>query len=243
MYNGFKILAVIPARGGSKGLPGKNIKEYMGHPLITHTICQAKMSRHIDNLCVSTDCKNIKKASQQMGVEVIDRPKLYAEDNSPSSKAILHAIDYFTSKRAKLLNFDVVVMLECTSPLRTDEDIDNAIEMFIDNYGITDTLVCMAELSSDSEHPYCVKNVNKDGYLVPFMENSPPIYQRQQLCKAYGVYGGIYIAKVYQYIKNPTFYTDRTIGYLVERWQKFEIDDEIDFVCAEAIQKFKNKQQ
>jgi CMP-N-acetylneuraminic acid synthetase len=239
MYKGLKIVCIIPARGGSKGLPGKNMKNFMGKPLIEYSIKQVQKSKYIDYSCVSTDSNSIQYISELQNMQVIKRPYEYAQDDSPSSAAIIHALHYLAYERTEPITFDVVLMLECTSPLRKDTDIDDAIEMFIDNYGICDSLVCITEIKSDSEHPYCVKKINADGYLEPFMEGSPPIYQRQQLNQAFSVYGGIYIAKVYEYFKNPTFYRDRTIGYKVERWQKFEIDDEVDFICAEAIAKTK----
>ena len=236
MYKGYRILAVIPARGGSRGLPEKNIRQFIDRPLLYWTIGAANNSNYIDLVAVSTEDSIIKSLCEQIDTIVVDRPEILSRDESPSCEAIIHAIDYF--KNVHALQYDVIIQLECTSPLRKPNDIDNAIEDFIDNYGTTDSLVSVGELTSDTEHPYCVK-VEEDGYLIPFIKDSPPIYQRQQLNNAYSVFGGIYMSKVYKYRQYLTFYQERTIGYKVERWQKFEIDDEIDFICCEAIAKEK----
>lgn len=236
MYKGVSILCIIPARGNSKSLPKKNIKIINGKELIYWTIGQANDSKHIDYLAVSTDNSEIKQLCELVDCKVIDRPEQYAKDESPSYEAIIDAIDYIKVYEGK--QFDVIIQLECTSPLRKPDDIDNAIEEFFDNYGTTDSLIGVGELTSDTEHPYCVK-VENDGYLEPFIKDSPKIYQRQQLNKAFAIFGGIYMSKVYKYRKCKTFYQERTIGYKVERWQKFEIDDEIDFICVEAIMKTK----
>ena len=235
MYKGYSILCIIPARGGSKGLPNKNILPINGKPLLKHTIDQVSCSKHIDNVFVSTDCIKINQLCYGWNFPFIDRPDEFAMDDSPSSDTIIHAINHLKDQG---MDFNVILMLECTSPLRTPDDIDNAIEMFIDNYGTTDSLIGVGELTSDTEHPYCIK-IEEDGYLQPFIKDAPPIYQRQQLNKAYSVFGGIYMSKVYKYLQCKTFYQERTIGYKVERWQKFEIDDVIDFICVESIMKRK----
>lgn len=233
MYKGIKILCIIPARGGSKSLPGKNIKKINGKELIKWTIEQAQSSKYIDYLAVSTDSREIKNVCLKLGCDVIDRPEIYAKDESPSCDAIIHAIWHLYNLNKR---FNVIIQLECTSPLRQPDDIDNAIKYFIDNYGHYDTLISLGKLTSDTEHPYCVK-LEDDGYIVPFIKDSPPIYQRQQLNDAYSVFGGIYMAKIYQYIQRRTFYMDRILGYKIQRWQKFEIDDEVDFICCEALMK------
>ena len=234
MYKGKSILCIIPARGGSKGLPGKNIKELNGQPLIAYTIEQAQNSSYIDSLIISTDSKEIMIIADLYNCSYIQRSEQFATDVSPVSDTICEVINDLKYNHGT--QFDIVLMLECTSPLRRKDDIDNAIEMFIDNYGTTDSLVAVGELTSDTEHPYCVK-IEDDGYLQPFIKDSPAIYQRQQLDKAYSVFGGIYIVKVYQYIQRKTFYMERTIGFKVDRWQKFEIDDIVDFICVEALMK------
>ena len=240
MYKGKKIILTILARGGSKGLPNKNIKPMLGKPLLAYTIGHAKKSKIVDKIVVSTDDKAITKVAKDFGVETpFLRPKKFAQDNSPSADAVLHAIDWF--KRDKGEEFDIVVLLEPTSPLRKREDVDRAIKLFINNYKKADTLLCLGAIHSDTEHPFGAKTVD-DGYIKPFISDGISFYQRQQLPIAYGVYGGIYIAKINRYRETKSFLTDKTIPYFVERWQEFEIDDYIDWVCVEAVMKEKQNE-
>ncbi len=230
----YKILAIIPARGGSKELPNKNIRSLLGKPLIAWTIGQAIRSKHIDNLIVSTDSKDIAKIAKKYGARVpFLRPKRLAKDKSLIYDAIMHAVKWF-EKRGEF--FDIVVLLEPTSPLRKDFDIDNAIEFFIKNMKRADSLVSLGEVQL--EKPHILKNVKK-GSVIPFMKNKNRFYQRQQLPKVYFPYGVIYISKTDVLKKNKTFYGQRTMPYFIERWQNYEIDDLYDFLCHESILKIK----
>ena len=232
MYKGVKILCVIPARGGSKGIRNKNIKPLNNRPLITWTIDQVQQSDYIDDYFVSTDDPKIRKVCIDFGSPVIERPKELSKDESPSYETIIHAIRFCQTELD--YNYDMVIMVECTSPLRSAFDIDNMIMEFIDNAGHYDTAVGCCRLISDTGHPECAK-VEVDGYLMPYMTNTKPIYQRQQLSEVYGVFGGMYIAKVDQYIREKTFYSHRVLPFYLEQWQRFEIDDEIDFDCVEML--------
>lgn len=236
MYKKKKIIATVLARGGSKGLPGKNIKPMLSKPLLGYTLEQAKVSKYIDKIVVSTDDPRIARVANKFGIETpFLRPKELANDTSPSADAVLHAIDWFKDRGEE---FDVIVLLEPTSPLRKKNDIDNAIKLFVDNFNIADTLLCLGKIHSDTEHPIGVKIVDK-GYIKPFISDGMSFYQRQQLPEAFGIYGGIYIAKIENYRKTKAFLTNKTIPYFVERWQEFEIDDYINWVCVEAIMKDK----
>lgn len=236
MYKSKKIIATILARGGSKGLPNKNIKPMLGKPLLGYTIEQAKVSKYLDKIVLSTDDQSIAKIANEFGLKTpFLRPAELARDDSPSADAILHAINWCKGKREE---FDVLVLLEPTSPLRKKTDIDKAIKLFIDNFNKADTLLCLGKIHSDTEHPIGAKIV-ENGYIKPFIKDGMSFYQRQQLPKAYGIYGGIYISKIDTYRKTKSFLTNKTIPYFVERWQEFEIDDYIDWVCVEAVMKEK----
>jgi len=125
MYKDKKILALIPARGGSKGLPRKNIKPLLGKPLIAWTIEQSLASKYLDKVVVSTEDKEIAEISKKYGAEVpFIRPKELAKDDTPSIDVVLHAIDFLEKKEL----FNIIVLLQPTSPLRTISDIDNSIE-------------------------------------------------------------------------------------------------------------------
>lgn len=229
MYNNKKILAVIPARGGSKGLKNKNILNLIDKPLIAHTIEKANQSVYLDEVFVSTDSMEISNISKQWGGKVpILRPGEYALDSSPSYEAILHALNYF-NERGDL--FDYIALLEPTSPLRKDNDIDNAIQLMVE-HDEASTLVSVGEVHM--EHPSIVKKV-ENGFVNPYCVNEQDFHQRQQLSKAYFPYGVIYISKVEYYMEFKTFYSDKTIPYFIDRWQNYEIDDIIDFKIIETI--------
>ena len=229
-----KILALIPARGGSKGLPRKNIKPLLGKPLIAWTIEQAKNSKYIDKVVVSTDDKEIAEISKEFGAEVpFLRPKELARDDSPTIDAIMHAINWFEEKGEF---FDILVLLEPTSPLRKRNDIDNALELLINSIETADSIVSVGEVHL--ENPYIMKKI-ENGYVKPFIEIDKDFYQRQQLPKVYFPYGVIYASKIETLKKYKTFYQERTIPYFIERWQNYEIDDIYDFICIESILRYK----
>ncbi|OGZ22927.1 MAG: hypothetical protein A3A08_02660 [Candidatus Nealsonbacteria bacterium RIFCSPLOWO2_01_FULL_41_9] len=236
MLNNEKILAIIPARGGSKGLPKKNIKFLAGKPLIAHTIEKALKSKYLDKVIVSTDDKKIAEISKKYGAQVpFLRPKKYAKDNSPVFETILHAVNWLEKKGEY---FDIVVWLEPTSPLRKEGEIDKAIGLFLKNIKRADSLVSLGEVHLEA--PHIMKKI-KRGYVNPFIEINKAIYTRQQLPKTYFPYGVIYLSKIGAFKKYKTFYQKRTIPYFIERWQNYEIDDIFDFICVEAILRYQLK--
>jgi CMP-N-acetylneuraminic acid synthetase len=238
MLKNKKVLAIIPARGGSKRLPGKNIKNLLGKPLIAWTIEQAKKSKYIDKLIVSTDDKEIAEISKKYGAEVpFLRPKELAKDDSPTADAVFHTLAWFKSKGDQ---YDVLVLLEPTSPLRKNEDVDKAIELFFKNYDKADSLVSVGKIQL--ENPFLAKKI-ENGYVKPLIKTNECGFQKQQLVEAYFPYGVIYLSKVDAYRKHKTFYQQRTIPYFIERWQNYEIDDIYDFICVEAILKQKLKEK
>ena len=236
MYKDKKILAVIPARGGSKGLPGKNIKLWNRKPLLAWTILQAQKCDLIDEILVSTEDAEIAEIARNYGSPPpFLRPKELAQDESPISEAIIDALDQY-EKLGK--SFDFIALLEPTSPLRGEEDFAGAIIKLID-FQKADSLVSVGEVHM--EHPLIIKKIDKEGFVIPYIENTTAIYQRQQADKAYFPYGVVYICKVVVYKDLKTFYTPKTIPFMIERWQNFEVDDQIDFSLTEYIEKLKNK--
>ncbi|OEU64923.1 MAG: acylneuraminate cytidylyltransferase [Desulfobacterales bacterium PC51MH44] len=234
MINGRSVLAIIPARGGSKGLPGKNIKYLCGKPLIAWSIEQALKSKYVDNVFVSTDSGEIEKIAKECGANVpFLRPAELAADDSPTFEAILHALEQLALMGE---SYDYVALLEPTSPLKKSNDIDDAISMIVQNTD-TDCLVSVGEVHM--EHPMIVKKIDAKGFVAPYVSSIAKIHQRQQADKAYFPYGVIYISRVSEFKKNQTFYTEKTIPYFIERWQNYEIDDELDFMIIEQIMKIK----
>jgi CMP-N,N'-diacetyllegionaminic acid synthase len=234
MHEGKRILAIIPARGGSKGLPGKNIKKLLGKPLIAWSIGQAIRSKYIDKIIVSTDDVEIAKIAQECGAEVpFLRPTSLARDDSPTSDTIIHVIDRLNELGE---SYDYIALLEPTSPLRTLNDIDNAISTVIQNSRAVG-LVSVGEVHM--EHPLIIKKINDSGFVEPYIPNKLNIHQRQQADMAYFPYGVIYISRVSDIKISKTFYTKETIPYEIERWQNYEIDDELDFEIIEQIMRKK----
>lgn len=234
MYKRQKILAIIPARGGSKGLPGKNIKMLNGQPLIAWSIEQAKNSKYIDEIFVSTDSQEIADVAERFGIKVPElRPGELAQDSSPSCEAVLHAVELFEKKDKY---FDYLMLIEPTSPLRAKNDLDNAIKTLLNTNN--SSLVSVGEVHT--EHPMIIKKVFR-GQVKPYIENSKKIYQRQQTDKAYFPYGVAYICKVETYKNKKTFYLDDTLPYFIERWQNYEIDDAIDLCIIDAIIKMRKE--
>lgn len=229
MINNKKIIAIIPARGGSKGLPGKNILELCGKPLIAWTIENVLHSKYIDKFVVSTEDKEIAEISMEYGAQVVERPEELARDDSPTIDAIMHVINWFESRNEY---FDIIILLEPTSPLRKENDLDNAVELFIENVDRADSLVSVGEVHM--ENPHITKKI-ENGYVKTLIEIGKNVHQRQQLPKVYFPYGVIYLALTIALKKNKTFYLERTIPYFIERWQNYEIDDIYDFICIEAI--------
>lgn len=233
MYKNKRILALIPARGGSKGLPGKNIRPLLGKPLIAWSIEKGLESQYIDRVAVSTESPAIAAIARRYGAHVpFLRPKKLATDKAKTIDVIFHAVDYFNEKGE---SFDYLILLEPTSPLRGRSDLDSAIKKLIDRSRTSDALVSVGEIRLES--PYIAKLI-VDGYVTPLIkENAKKFFQRQQLPKTFFPYGVIYASKITALRKTGTFYHKKTIPYFIERWQNYEVDDIYDFACIETILK------
>ncbi|MDR1236221.1 MAG: acylneuraminate cytidylyltransferase family protein [Holosporaceae bacterium] len=235
MYNNKKILAIIPARGGSKGLPGKNIRDLCGKPLVARTIDQAKNCQYIDKIFVSTDSEEIAKVSSDFGIEVpFLRPKKLAADNSSSVDVVAHVLDELEARGEF---FDYMVLLEPTSPLRKKNDIKSAVEAAIENPD-TDGVLSLGEVHM--EHPSIVKKL-RNGKIESYFQNTGAVARRQDLDTAYFPYGVIYMIKIESFRLTNKIYTSNMTPYIIERWQNYEVDDIWDFICIEAI--FREKQE
>ena len=184
-----KITAIIPARGGSKGVPGKNKKRLHKHPLLAYSIMVCKLSKYVDKIIVSTDSEAIKIVAENYGAEVLDRPSEFAEDNSTDWQVINHFFGNYGD--------DHVAYLRPTTPLRNPEVLDNCIKIFFENNEKMSGLRSMHELP---ESPYKVFKINEDGYCEGFFEDFNGIKDytnlpRQKFPKAYQPNGYIDIVK------------------------------------------------
>jgi len=229
-----RILGFIPARGGSKGVYKKNIRLVNGKPMIAYSIENALNSKNIDRVIVSTDNAEIADVSRQYGAVVIPRPKKISGDASPTYDAIVHAIDWLEHRDEQ---FDIVVVIEPTSPLRKDSDLDDAITVFVNHITTADSLVSLGEIHL--ENPFLAKKV-EDGYVKPLIQSRKSFTQRQQLPQLYFPYGVIYISKIKSLKKYKTFYQKRTIPYFIERWQNYEVDDFYDYLCVDQIARYRS---
>lgn len=234
MYKGKRILAIIPARGGSKGLPGKNIKEMCGKPLIAWSIEHAQKSKYVDDLFISTDSQEIANVAEKYGAPCPElRPTELARDTAPSSEFIIYTLEKMKKER---LNFDYFILLEPTSPLRDVEDVDKSIEMLVDNPE-SESVVGVA--MSGTIHPAFMVVVGKNGYLQA-LEPDKQTLRRQDLPNVYFFEGSVYVSKVDAYLKKKTFYHDKTVPYIVPDWKSHEVDDYVDFKVIETIMELKN---
>ena len=232
MYKNKKIIAIIPARSGSKGLKNKNIKLFNNKPLIQWTIEAAKNSKYIDKLIISTDSYHYGKLAIKMGAEFpFLRPKNISGDNSPSYKLIVHALKFYLNKNDF---YDYIVLLEPTSPLRKKKDIDNCIKLLVDSPKAK-SLVTIGKITR--EHPRLIQKILKNGFLSPYILNKKEILQRQELELVFFPYGVVYISEVKEFLKTKKIYGNQTISYLLSPFQHFEIDTIEDFLISEKIQK------
>lgn len=229
------MIAIIPARGGSKGLPGKNTKLLNGKPLIAYTIEAAIKSTAIDRVFVSTDDKEIAQVAANFGAEVpFLRPDYLAQDQSKAIDAYLYTIDRLINEfRIPIDSFSVLLP---TSPLRDERDIDEAVSEFYRNKAYS--LISVVE----AEHPPSwYKKVTSKGVLVdafPGVDNS---LNRQEADKTYLPNGAIYIFN-YNHLKtNLSYYNEFTIPYIMNREKSIDIDTIIDFKLAEIILSDLNK--
>ncbi len=229
-----RILGLITARSGSKGIPGKNIKLLGNIPLINYTIASAKESKLLSKLVLSSDDEEIMKISRQQGVEVpFKRPGELAEDNTPSLKVIQHALNFY---KAKNESFDAICLLQPTTPFRRNGLIDEAIRKFIS--GNFDSLISVREIPADFNPHWAFEN--HDGILRIATGEKTPIPRRQELPKAYHRDGAIYITATRQIMEENSLLGEN-IGFVNTMADDYvNIDTISDWERAEEILKTRN---
>jgi len=220
-----KILAIIPARGGSKGILGKNTKLLGGKPLICHTIDEALKSQCLDGIFVSTDDPKIAKISRNCGANIIKRPPELATDDAPTIGAVFHAIDSIKDTSDQ----DIIILLQPTSPLRSATDIDTALDIFMKTE--CDSVISMCKV----EHPpyWCFKYEGEK--LKPLYGSECLQMRRQELPDVYRPNGAIYISTIKNLYMNNGFYCDKIVPYVMPPERSVDIDEEIDFKLAELL--------
>lgn len=225
------ICTIITARGGSKGIPRKNIKLLNGKPIIAYSIEPSNSSDLIENTYVTTEDNEILKISKEYGAKLIKRPDYLSQDTSSSVDVVLHALDYL-EKNNNLPDF--FVLLQPTSPLRSKEDIENAINLFTKNE--CDALISVCEI----DHSAMMRFVFTDKFLEPICDENFLNTRRQDLPSNYYPNGAIYITTPESIRKNKTFYPKRTIPYIMPKERSVDLDTEFDFKLTEFLLKKSN---
>jgi CMP-N,N'-diacetyllegionaminic acid synthase len=219
-----RILAIIPARGGSKGIPRKNIKPLAGKPLIGWTIDIAKRVKSIDRIVVSTEDAEIASIATKLGADVpFLRPVELSTDDTPSIAPVLHALEI-------LQDYEWVMLLQPTSPLRSLEDIENLLAFCEERGAPAAVSVCEV-----SQHPSWMYRRDTMGYLQPLVTNDPKIYNRQSLPPAYMLNGSIYLARTDWLRERCEFIGPDTLGYVMPPERSVDIDTTIDWLWSEFL--------
>ncbi len=221
-----KVLAIIPARGGSKGIPRKNIIKIEGKPLIQYTIDAAKASKYIDEVHVSTDDEEIASVVSKLGLIVKRlRPEHLAQDESKTIDVMIDVLDYYKKQN---IGFDIVVLLQPTQPLRKAFHIDEALEKFLDHNEESVVSVSLVD-----EHPILMREINESGKLHPLLNASSTV-RRQDFTPFYIVNGAIYVNKASELTLNTSL-NDNFRPYVIDRRYHVDIDTYKDLKMFELL--------
>jgi len=232
MIDGRGVLAVVPARAGSKGLPGKNIRDLCGKPLIAWSIEAGLHSKYVDEVLLTTDSEAIAEIGRRHGAAVpFLRPAELANDTASSYSVVEHALTFYVTQLGR--NFDYLVLLEPTSPLRERDDIDSMLEKLVSLADRYDAIVSLGEVH---DHPAIMKRLSGND-IQPYYPDLEHTGRRQDREPAYYPYGVAYIVKTDTLLREKTFYPARTTYKVVRRHQCYEIDDLDDFLAIESIMK------
>lgn len=223
-----RILAIIPARGGSKGVPGKNLRPLRGRPLISYSIVAALEAKSIDRVIVSTDDNEIAEVSRGLGAEVRMRPAVLAADDTPTRDVLEHVVAELAQEEYRP---DAVLTLQPTSPLRTARHIDEAIALFVSD-PVADSLVsCIAV--PHIFHPRSIMRQDAVGYLTPFLDEQQP-FRRQDKEQVFARNGAaIYITRTGR-LKDFVF-GGKLLAYMMDADASIDIDTLDDFSVAERL--------
>ena len=229
MIDNKKILAVIPARGGSKGIPRKNLANLGGKPLIAWTIEQAQLSRYIDRLIISSDDDEIIKTAQSLGCDApFKRPAEISTDIASGIEPVIHAIKYFKS------DYHYILLLQPTSPFRSKEDIDGSIELC----HRARANACVSVVRSN-KNPYWMYTISSDGVMQSVITARKMYARRQDYPAYYGLNGAIYLANCKWILRSRTFIYRKTIAFLMPEERSLDIDTDYDLKIANLIKESK----
>ena len=224
MYKNKTFLAIIPARGGSKRLPRKNVLDLNGKPLIAYSIEAGLDSSYIDKVMVTSDDDEILTISKKYGAVTINRPNELASDIATTFDAIKHTVDNYEK-------YDYIVLLQATSPLRDEKHIDEAIELL--ELKKADAVVSVCKMDHS---PLWSNTLDESLSMVGFLKDEVLKKRSQDLEKYYRLNGAIYICKTEKLLEEKSFFLKENIfSYVMDRKFSVDIDEEIDFKMAEVI--------
>lgn len=220
-----RVLALVPARGGSKGFPGKNLARLGGKSLLARAIDAAKGSAFVDHVLVSSDDEAICAEGLRAGADVpFFRPAELSTDTASTASVVIHALQNAGFEP------DFLVLLQPTSPLRSSEDIDRCIRACHE----TGAVSAVSVVESDKS-PFIMYWKSAEGLLSPVAENPSGLTRRQDLAPAYLLNGAVYVRRVDDFLKNPVFAPAGTIGVLMPKERSVDIDTESDLEAAAAL--------
>jgi len=232
LNKGKRIAALITARGGSKGIPKKNIIKLCGKPLIHWTVESAVKSKYVDKIFLSTDNDEIINSVKKFTVEVpFKRPKNLSSDKATSTDVILHFIDWMKKSGN---DFDTLLLLQPTSPFRKPEHIDSSIKKFL---GSREAL-SLISVTENIKSPYLSRKISADGF-VENLFNVKSEKRRQDIPVTYYINGAIYLISIKNFEKYRTFQTPKTLSYIMPYYSSIDIDELMDLKIAELY--YKNK--
>ena len=226
------VVGIIPARGGSKGIPRKNIRRLCGKSLLAYTAEAALQSKVLSRVLLSTEDREIRAVGLKLGLEApFIRPDELAQDDTPALPVIQHAVK--TLEETEKYRADVIVILQPTSPLRTSRHIDEALELF--SASKADSLVSVVEVPHNM-NPYSVMQLEADGTVTPFLTYDEKKNLRHEKPVFYARNGAaIYVFTRDCLMNKDSFYGDSTIPYFMKKEESIDIDDEWDWRLVEHI--------
>jgi CMP-N,N'-diacetyllegionaminic acid synthase len=226
VIDGRSILAIIPARGGSKGVPRKNLRQLAGKPLIAWTIDAAKAAQHIDRVILSSDDDEIIATAQMFGCEVpFVRPRELGDDHVPTAAVIAHALEHLPA-------YDYVILLQPTSPLRAVSDIETAIEQCVASGAAAVVSVCEAE-----HHPAWMYYLDDTMKMQPALPALARPTRRQELRPCYRLNGAIYVFQTTWFLRSLSFVDEHTRAFVMPLERSIDIDSEQELTLCELLMK------
>ncbi|MBF0448779.1 MAG: acylneuraminate cytidylyltransferase family protein [Magnetococcales bacterium] len=225
MIDSASVLAIIPARGGSKGLPRKNVLDLAGKPLIAWTIEAARQSAYIDRLVLSSNDAEIIQVAKHWGCEVpFVRPDHLAEDQSTAIEAALHALDQLSGV------YDYLVWLQPTTPLRLANDIDSVVRLCVE-----EAAVSAVSVVNSGKSPYWMYAIEDDGILKPILSQDYTDRQRQALPSTYTLNGAVYVTRIDWLQENHRFMDGSCRAWVMPPERSIDIDTHLDFKLANLL--------